>query len=94
MTNRNFENKLATIGALLVLIGVFFAATSAFAEEPANGASPVVVEDSASKVTISGARKAIAESAAAADKALKAETTFDLENQHSDITSTLIAANK
>ncbi|MGB5625090.1 MAG: hypothetical protein WBM61_05110 [Woeseiaceae bacterium] len=94
MKTRNFENKLATIGALFVLIGVFAAASSALAEEPANAAKPVVVEHGAAKQTINGARKAIAESAAVADKALKAETTFDLENQLSDITSTLIAANE
>ena len=100
MKTRNFENKLATIGALFVLIGVFSAASSALAdssvnaEQTANAASPVVVERSAAKETISGAREAIAESAAEANKALKAETTFDLENQLSDITSTLIAANK
>jgi len=100
MKTRNFENKLATIGALFVLIGVFSAASSALADssanvkETANAASHVVVERSVAKETISGAREAMAESAAEANKALKAETTFDLENQLSDITSTLIAANK
>ena len=100
MKTRNFENKLAYLGALFVLIGVFSAASSALAdssaivEEPANAANPVVVERSAAKETVSGARESIAESAAEADKALKAETTFDLENQLSDITSTLIAANE
>lgn len=94
MKTRKFENKLATIGALVVLIAVFAAASSAFAEEPSDAAEPAVVERSAAKETIGGARDAIAESAAEANKALKAEITFDLENQLSDITSTLIAANQ
>jgi hypothetical protein len=94
MKTRNFENKLATIGALIVLLAVFAAASSALAEEPSNAAEPVVVERMAAKETIGGAREAIAKSAAEANNALKAEITFDLENQLSDITSTLIAANQ
>lgn len=94
MKTRNFENKLATIGAIVVLIAVFAAASSALADEPTNAAKPVVVERSAAKEMIGGAREAIAESAAEANKALKAEITFDLENQLSDITTVLIAANQ
>lgn len=94
MKTRNLENKLAYVGALFVLIGVFAAATSALADTSANAANPVVVERSAAKETISGAREAITESAAEANAALEAETTLDLENQLSDIISTLIAANE
>lgn len=94
MKTRNFENKLAYVGALIVLIGVFAAATSALADTSANAESTVVVEHSAAKETIRGAREAITESAAQANEALEAETTFDLENQLSDITSMLVAANE
>ena len=94
MKTRNFENNLATIGAFFVLIGVFAAATSAFAEVVAAIAANRSAVRGAAEETIAGAQRANAESAAEAVKALEADTRFDLENQLSDITSTLVAANK
>lgn len=94
MNTRNIENKLALLAALIVLIGVSAAAGSALAAEPANKAAVVVTERADTDETIVDARKAMAEAAAEAAEALKVENTFDLDNQLSGITSTLIAANK
>ena len=94
MKIRNFENRLALLGALVVLMGVFAAATSAFAEETAETTPVAALEQDSANVTITGARKAIAESARAAVEALEAENLFHLENQLTDITSTLTASNK
>ena len=94
MKTRNFENKLAAIGAFFVLIGVFAAATSAFAEEAAADATNSTAIRGAAEESIAGAQRANAESAAEAVRSLEADTRFDLENQLSDITSTLVAANK
>lgn len=94
MKTRNLENKLAYVGALVVLMGVLAAASSAFAAEPENGKRAVVVENDAALEAINGAKEAMKESADAAAEALEIENNFDLENQLSDISSTLIAANK
>ena len=93
MNTRNIENKLAMLAALIVLIGVSWAAGSALAAEPANQIAVEMTERAATDETIIGARKAVAEAAAEAAEALKVENAFDLDNQLSDITSTLIAAN-
>ncbi|MDH3616664.1 MAG: hypothetical protein OEQ90_09355, partial [Gammaproteobacteria bacterium] len=69
------------------------AAGSALAAEPANEIAVEMTERAATDETIIGARKAVAEAAAEAAEALKVENAFDLDNQLSDITSTLIAAN-
>jgi len=94
MSTRNLENKLAYVGALVVLTAVLAAANSAFAAEPANTASTGTADQAVAAETIDGARKAVRESADAAAEALKLENDFALENQLADISSTLIAANK
>ncbi|MGI9265457.1 MAG: hypothetical protein ACR2QU_11055 [Gammaproteobacteria bacterium] len=94
MKTRYLENGLAYVGALVVLMGVLAAANSAFAAEPENTDRAVVAESDAAVEAINGAKKAIRESADAAAEALEIENNFDLENQLSDISSTLIAANK
>lgn len=94
MSTRNLENKLAYVGALVVLTAVLAAASSAFAAEPAHTAPTSAADPAAAAEAINGARKAIRESADAAAEALKLENDFALENQLADISSTLIAANK
>lgn len=98
MKNRNLENRLAYLGALVVLIGVTAAATSAFAAEAVEQDGAIVSELDATReaasATVIGARAATAESAAEAAAALEAEIVYRLENQLSDISSTLIAANR
>jgi len=91
MKSRNIENRLAYVAALIVLIGVTWAAGSAFAAEPDDFAAAAVADSDTRKETIVGAREAMAESAANAAEALKAENKFDLDNQLNDLTSTLIA---
>lgn len=94
MKTRNLENRLAYAGALVVLLGVLAAASSAFGADSGNTGRSEVVDRTAAAEAINGARKAMRESADAAAKAIRVETTFALENQLSDISSTLIAANK
>ena len=94
MKTRNIENKLATVGAFFVLIAVCAAASSAFADDATANATSRPVVHAAAEETIAGAERANAESAAEATKSLETETQFDLENQLSDITSMLVAANK
>jgi hypothetical protein len=90
MKSRNIENRLAYFGALIVLIGVTWAASSAFGAEPANFAT-AADESGTMDVTIIGAREAMTEAAAKAAEALRAENKFDLDNQLNDLTSTLMA---
>ncbi len=94
MSTRNLENKLAYVGALIVLTAVLAAASSAFAAEPTITASANAADHAAAAEAINGAKKAMRESADAAAEALKLENGFALENQLADINSTLIAANK
>lgn len=94
MSTRNLENKLAYVGALVVLTAVLAAASSAFAAEPTNTANTGAAEHTAAAEAIDGAKKAMRESADKAAEALKLENDFALENQLADISSTLIAANK
>lgn len=91
MKIRNIENRLAYFGVLIVLIGVTFAAGSAFGSVPADARTAVVSERNSDDETIIGARKAMAESAAEAAESLKAENAFDLDTQLADLTSTLRA---
>jgi len=94
MNTRNIENKLALLAALIVLIGVSAAAGSALAAETVNDTDVGVTDRATTDETINGAREAVAETAAEAAEALKVENTFDLDNHLSDITFTLLAANK
>lgn len=94
MKTRKLENGLAYVGALVVLAGVLAAANSAFAAEPDVPNNTVATVNDAAAEAKNGAKKAIRESADAAVKALELENSFELENQLSDISSTLIAANK
>ncbi|MGB5490287.1 MAG: hypothetical protein WBM76_05605 [Woeseiaceae bacterium] len=94
MKTRKVENGLAYVGALVVLMGVLAAASSAFAAEPAVTDSATATQRDAAAEAVIGAKEAMRESADVAAKAIKVETSFDLENQLSDIRSTLIAANR
>jgi len=94
MKTRNIENRLAWIGALIVLVGVSFAAGSAFAAETANTAGTVAVERPATDETIAGAKKAMIDAAADAAKSLQAENALDLDIHVNDLSSTLIARAK
>ena len=92
MKTTNIENRLAYVAALIVLIGVTWAAGSAFAAEPTNVTT--VADGAAMQETITGAREAMTETAAKAAEALRAENKFDLDNHLNDLTSSLIASIK
>lgn len=94
MKTRKIENRLALLGALIVLIGVTWAAGSAFAAEPSEMKSATKVARVVTDETILGARKAITEAAEEAAKALEAETRFDLDNQIAGLTTTLMAGRR
>ena len=91
MKSRNIENRLAYVAALIVLVGVTWAAGSAFGAEPTNFATAAAAESDNMEETIIGARKAMTEAAAKAAEALKAENKFDLDNHLKGLTSTLMA---
>lgn len=97
MKTRNIENRLAWVGALIVLVGVSFAAGSAFAAEKAgttSTAGTMATELPVADETIAGARKAMTDAAADAAKALQAENALDLDIQLNDLTSTIIVRAK
>ena len=96
MKTRNIENRLALVGAFIVLLGVLSAATSAFAAEPTDAKTNGVAakRNDVSVEAVRGARKANAEAAAEAAEALKAETTLELEIQLGDLTSGFIASTR
>ena len=92
MKTRNVENKLAYVGALIVLAGVLAAADSAFAADEASARVEAVEASDAAIEAVNEAKEANRESADEAAEALRLENNFDLENQLSDISSTLVAA--
>ena len=91
MKARKIEDGLALMGAVIVLIGVSFAADDALAEETADvTTTPVAIHD-ATEVTLNGAKTANVETAAAAVASLALENWIDLDIQLKDRTSTVIA---
>lgn len=91
MKARKIENGLALMGAVIVLIGVSFAADDALAEETADVTTTAAAINDAAEVTLNGAKLANAETAAEAVASLALENWIDLDIQLSDRTSTLIA---
>jgi len=94
MKARNIENGLALVGAVVVLIGVSFAADNALAEENANITSTAPAIHGAADNTLNSAEKANAETAAAAAASLALENWIELDIQLEDRTSMLIARGK
>jgi len=91
MKARKIENGLALMGAVIVLIGVSFAADDALAEETADVTTTTVAINDATEVTLNGARTANVETAAEAVASLALENWIELDIQLKDRTSTLIA---
>jgi hypothetical protein len=94
MKARNVENGLALVGAIVVLVGVSFAAENALAEENAIVTTSAVAVHNVANDTLNGAEEANAETAAAAAASLALENRLDLDIQLGDRTSTLIARGK
>ena len=92
MKTRNIENGLALLGAMVVIIGVSFAAESALAKESAH-VTATAIQDVADN-TLQGAKQANHEAASRAAKSLASENWIDLDIRFDDRTSVLIAGKK
>ena len=94
MKARNIEDRLAVIGALVVLIGVSFAAEDALAKETPEITTTAVAIHNAAAETLEMAEDANADAARRAARSLALETVIDLDIKLEDTTSTLIANEK
>ena len=79
MKVKKIESGLAWIGALVVLLGVSFAAGNAFGAEPVADDGAVTSSSEAAAVAVAGARDANAKSAAEAAAAIARNTALGLE---------------
>lgn len=91
MKTRNIEDKLALAGAIIVLVGVSFAGSSALAEEHTDLTTTALAIHNAADGTLDGAARANEETAAAAAASLALENWIDLDIRLDDRTSTLMA---
>ena len=87
MKTRNIENGLALIGAMIVIVGVSFAAGSALAKESAPVTPTTAAFNDVADKTLQGAEQAINEAARQAAKSLATETSIDLDIKFDDRTS-------
>lgn len=95
MKARNIENGLALVGALIVIIGVSFAAESALAKESALVTTTAAAVHKAPDQTLrQGAEKATNEAAREAAKSLASENWLDLDIKLEDRTSMLVSGKK
>lgn len=94
MKAKNIENNLALVAALIVLVGVSFAAEDALGLETANVTTTAIAIHDVADSTKSGAAKASADAAAQAARSLATENGIDLDIKLEDRTSTLVAAKK
>ncbi len=91
MKLRNLENHLALLGAVVVLIGVSFAAEDALAKETRDVNHTVVASDAAASA-LRIAEAAREYSAARAAESLAMDVLMDLEVRHGDTKSRLIVS--
>ena len=91
MKARTIENTLAWVGAMIVLVGVSFAAGTALAQETAARTTPAVIALDIADTTLRGAREANRAAADAAAEALALENWIDLEVRLQDHTSMMAA---
>jgi hypothetical protein len=94
MKASNIEDRLALVGALIVLFGVTFAAGDALGEDRAEITTTAVAIDIAAEDTLERAAKANADAAAQAAESLVQETSIDLDIKLGDHMSVLIAGNE
>jgi hypothetical protein len=91
MRANNLVNGLALAGAMIVLVGVFFAANGALASEADTVETTAVAAQDASESALATARSATVEAAADAVKAMGKENELDLDIRLIDRKSMLIA---
>ena len=93
MNDRNIVNSLALLGAVIVIIGVMFAATSALAEERPTVVTTAVAIHDAAEVSLEKAAVAHVEAASAASEQIARDIRFDLDVRLISRTSTAANAN-
>ena len=94
MKAKNIENNLALIGALIVLVGVSFAAEDALGFETADVTTTATAIHDVADSTTSSAAQATADAAALAAKSLARENWIELDIKLEDHRSTLVADKK
>ena len=94
MKTRNIENGLALLGAMIVIVGVSFAAESALAKESANSTATTEAIKDVADNTLQGAKQANHEAASQAARSLASENWIDLDIRFDDRTSMLVAGKK
>ena len=94
MKARNIEDNLVLLAALIVLVGVSFAAQDALAKDHAKVTSTAVAIHNAADHTLDGAEAANTEAAALAMKSLAQETMLDLDIKLEDRRSSLFASDR
>ncbi len=93
MRANNLVNGLALAGAMIVLVGVFFAANGALASDVDVVETTAVVANEASENAIAKARRATVAAAADAVKAMDKENELDLDIRLIGRKSIIIAGN-
>lgn len=94
MKATNIEDRLAMLAALVVLVGVTFAAGDALAQEAAGVTTTAVAIHDTSVSTLANAEQANEEAAAHAAESLALTNWIDLDIQLVDRTSTLLVSLK
>jgi hypothetical protein len=89
----NIEERLALIGALIVLFGVSMAAEDALADDTRIKSTAIAVHEAAGD-TLESAAAANAEAAQRAVESIALKNRIDLDIRLEDHTSTLIAGRK
>ncbi len=91
MKAKNIENNLALIGALIVLVGVSFAAEDALGFDNTDVTATAIAIHDVSDDTTRGGAQANTDAAARAVKSLELENAIDLDIKLADRRSKLVA---
>lgn len=94
MKVRNIEDRLALLGALIVLVGVTLAAGEALGADEADVTATAVAVHRAGKETLADAEKANHEAAAQAAASLAVKNWVDLDIRLDDRTSPKVAGRR
>jgi len=90
MKLKNLENHLALLGAVIVLVGVSFAAEDALAKETRDVTNMAAADDVAASA-LKIAEKASKDAAARAAESIALDVMIDLDIKLADTSSTLVA---
>lgn len=88
MNDRNIVNGLALFGAIIVIVGVMFAASSALAEERPTVVTTAVAIHNAADTSVIKAETATIEATVAASEQIARDIRLDLDIRLVDRTST------